>query len=68
MEARITAHFTGLQDEDLGEIYDETDEQPRSRVAHYLYALRHTVHHNGSLAALADLLDVPSGDWDKWAG
>jgi uncharacterized damage-inducible protein DinB len=67
LETRIASIFAAMQDEELGEIYDEAAEKPCSKIAHYLYALRHTVHHNGSLIALADIQDVPSGDWDKWA-
>ena len=67
LEARIEGIFAAMQDEELGEIYDETAEKPMTKATHYLYALRHTVHHNGSLAALADILGVPSGEWDKWA-
>lgn len=66
-EARIAAHFAGIQDEELGDAYDETEEQPRSRVVHYIYALRHTVHHHGSLVTLAAIQGVKPGDWDKWA-
>ena len=67
LEARIETIFAAMRDEELGEIYDNTAEKPVTKIAHYLYALRHTVHHNGSLVALADILGVPSGDWDKWA-
>jgi len=67
LEVRIEGVFAEMQDAALGDIYDEAAEKPLTKVAHYLYALRHTVHHNGSLAALSDILDVPSGDWDKYA-
>ena len=67
LAARIETYFAGIRDEDLGDIHDDTADEPTSTVAHLLYALRHTVHHTGSLIALADILDVPSGDWDKWA-
>jgi uncharacterized damage-inducible protein DinB len=67
MTARIEVCFANLQDEELGEIYDDTAEEPMTKIAHYLYALRHTVHHNGSLVALADIQQVPSGDWDAYA-
>jgi hypothetical protein len=67
MEARIATHFEAVQDEELGDIYDPSEETSRTKITHYLYALRHTVHHNGSLAALADIKDVPSGDWDTHA-
>jgi uncharacterized damage-inducible protein DinB len=67
LEARIETCFGEMQDEELGEIYDDTAEEPMTKIAHYLYALRHTVHHNGSLSALADIQGVPSGDWDTYA-
>ena len=67
LEARIEGIFAAMQDEELGDIYDPDAEKPMTKAAHYLYALRHTVHHNGSLAALADIIGVPSGDWDKYA-
>jgi hypothetical protein len=40
---------------------------PCTKIAHYLYALRHTIHHHGSLVALADIQGFPSGDWETWA-
>jgi uncharacterized damage-inducible protein DinB len=67
LEARIVDHLAGVQDEELDELYDPTPDGGPSKIGHYLYALRHTVHHHGSLVALADILGVPSGDWDKWA-
>ena len=67
LEARITTHLAGVQDEELGDIYDAAEEHPRSKIAHYLYALRHTVHHHGSLVTLAAIQGVKPGDWDKWA-
>jgi uncharacterized damage-inducible protein DinB len=67
LEGRVAACFGAMQDEELGEIYDETAEIPQTKASHYTYALRHTVHHQGSLAALADILGVESADWDKHA-
>lgn len=67
LETRIEGIFVVMQDEALGDIYDPDAEKPLTKTAHYLCALRHTVHHNGSLVALADILGVPSGEWDKYA-
>lgn len=65
LEARLTACFDEMQDEELGEIYDPNAEIPDTKIWHYTYALRHTTHHQGSLAALADILGVQSADWDE---
>ena len=62
---RIFAHFDALEDDTLTEPFPNNPEW--TRIEQYLYALRHTDHHQGSLAAVADLLGVPSADWDKWA-
>ena len=67
LEERLEDHFAGVEDEALGDEYDSTLEDGNTAVEWYIYALRHTVHHHGSLVALADILGVPSGDWDKWA-
>lgn len=62
---RIFAHFDALDDEMLYEPFPNNPDN--TRIEEYLYALRHTDHHQGSLAALADILGIPSADWDKWA-
>ena len=62
---RIFAHFDTLEDEMLVEPFPNNPDC--TRIEQYLYALRHTDHHQGSLAAVADLLEVPSADWNKWA-
>ena len=67
LEARVATCFDAMEDEELGDTYDETGEQPMTKISHYAYALRHTVHHQGTLAALADILGVQSTDWDKYA-
>ena len=67
LEHRIVEHFAGVQDEDLHEVFDPDVEHVRNKIGEYLYALRHTVHHLGSLASLAASLGVKPGEWDNWA-
>ena len=67
LETRVMDHLGAVTDEELGENYDPAFPNPNTAVEWYLYALRHTVHHHGSLVALADILGTPSGDWDEWA-
>ena len=61
---RIFTHFDALDDEMLVEPFPNNPEW--TRIEQYLYALRHTDHHQGSLAAVADLVGIPEADWDKW--
>ena len=65
IKERIFAHFDALTDEMLTDPFPNNPEW--TRIEQYLYALRHTDHHQGTLAALADLLGIPSADWDKRA-
>ena len=65
IKERIFAHFDALTDEMLTNPFPNNPEW--TRIEQYLYALRHTDHHQGTLSALADLLGIPSADWDKWA-
>ena len=61
---RIFAHFDALDDAMLLEPSPYGSEW--TRIEDYLYDLRHTDHHQGSLAALAEILEIPPVDWDKW--
>ena len=63
LEERIAAHFCGVQDESLGEDYDPEGEPFLTRIGQYLYALRHTTHHLGSLASLAASGGTKPGEW-----
>ena len=62
---QIFAHFYALDDAMLVKPFPNNPDW--TRIEQYLYALRHTDHHQGSLAAVADLVGIPSADWDKWA-
>ncbi|MCJ7549469.1 MAG: DinB family protein [Anaerolineae bacterium] len=67
LAVRVEQQLADVADEALGKEYDPTLEDGNNAVEWYVYALRHTVHHHGSLVALADILGTPSGDWDTWA-
>jgi uncharacterized damage-inducible protein DinB len=63
LEERIAVHFAEAQDETLGEIHDPEGEPVRTQIGHYLYALRHTTHHLGSLVSLAASGGTKPGEW-----
>jgi len=63
LEGRIAIYFAGVEDETLGEVFSADEEPVRTRIGHYLYALRHTTHHLGSLASLAASGGTQPGEW-----
>lgn len=64
IEARIAQHFAALDDEDLASPYDAEREHGDSRLGHYVYALRHTMHHHGALSLLSLTFGNRPGTWD----
>lgn len=67
IEGRIAAHFSQLQDEDLVSPFDQAQEHGANRLEHYVYALRHTMHHHGALSQLLLSYGNPPGSWE-WTG
>ncbi len=53
VEDRIEETFTSLDDEILSVPFKLYDWSGRTLVGHYVYALRHTMHHQGALTVLA---------------
>jgi hypothetical protein len=53
VEGRIERHLRGLADADLTAPYDPEREHGETRLGHYLYGLRHTMHHHGALSLLS---------------
>ena len=49
IDERIHRHFENISDDILTEPYSEK----RSMLGHFIYAIRHTMHHQGALTALA---------------
>lgn len=60
IDSRITGFFSEREDTHLNEAYDES----QSNMSWYLYALRHTLHHQGGLNALAAYHRMDVGGWD----
>lgn len=64
IEAQIMAELSSLEDEELLKPLKQTYGWAKTRLGHYIYALRHTVHHHGQLAALASYHGHEGGSWD----
>jgi hypothetical protein len=60
MEERIVSFFNGSEDAHLAEAFDDK----QTNMGWYLYALRHTLHHQGGLNALAAYHKIDVGGWD----
>ncbi len=64
LEARIEAELSALEDAALAEPYVQEEGPRQTRLGHYVYALRHTVHHHGQLSALGVFHGLEGGAWD----
>jgi hypothetical protein len=63
VEARIDQHFAVLEDDDLVAPFDKAREHGETRLGHYVYALRHTMHHHGALSLLSLSQGNEPGSW-----
>ena len=63
IEDKIVQHLTSLNDDDLVTPYDEEKQHGETRLGHYVYALRHTMHHHGSLSLLSLYYGNEEGSW-----
>ena len=61
LEARIIRHLNSLDDSNLTEHWPKVDGS--TRLGHYIYAIRHTTHHHGEIAALACFHGLEGGSW-----
>ena len=59
LKMTIKHHFEALKDDELTEPFEERP----TRLEYYLYALRHTMHHQGALNALSV---YHGNDTDNW--
>jgi len=64
IEHRISRHFSALDDSQLTSPYDKEKEHGQTRLEHYVYALRHTMHHHGALSLLSLSYGNPQGTWE----
>ena len=53
VQGRIEGAFASMDDADLSAPFEQYDWSGKTLVGHYAYALRHTMHHQGALSALA---------------
>ncbi len=60
LRQRVQSHFTTLEDSQL---YEPFEEHP-TRLEFYLYASRHTMHHQGALNALSVYHGNDSDNWE----
>ncbi len=63
LEARILVRLSALDDADLSRPF-AGEEQYTTLLGHWVYALRHTMHHHGELAALNVYSGNEGGAWD----
>ena len=64
IEQRIMAQLSGLSDADLMVVRPQPTEGQTTVIGHHLYALKHTLHHHGQLAALSVWHGHAGGSWD----
>jgi hypothetical protein len=66
LQARILAQLAILSDQDLLCVRNVPDApaDQRTVLGHHVYALKHTLHHHGQLAALSVLHGHAGGSWD----
>ena len=62
LEARVVKEFSALCDEDLLKPYARGDDAT-TWLGHYIYAVRHTMHHHGQLAVLLAEQSIEGGSW-----
>ena len=63
LEARIERELSSLTDDQLTAPHDEERRHAETRLGHYVYALRHTMHHHGALTLLSVHMGNRGGSW-----
>ncbi|MEJ2733832.1 MAG: DinB family protein [Anaerolineae bacterium] len=63
VEARIVQHLSSLDDANLVTPYDAQQEHGETRLGHYIYGLRHTMHHHGALSLFSLQYGNEEGSW-----
>jgi len=64
IENRVITELSSLNDEDLFSPVKIKDGSGETQIGHYIYALRHTMHHHGELATLNVFLGNEGGVWE----
>jgi hypothetical protein len=63
LEGRIERELSALTDAQLAEPRDSDRRHAETRLGHYVYALRHTMHHHGTLTLLSVHQGNQGGSW-----
>ena len=63
IEERIVRELSSLSDEELAAPHDAEKRHAETRLGHYIYALRHTMHHHGALTLLSIYHGNEGGSW-----
>ena len=63
LEERIAHELSSLTDAELAEPHDAERRHAGTRLGHYVYALRHTMHHHGALTLLSIYHGNEGGSW-----
>jgi uncharacterized damage-inducible protein DinB len=63
IEARIMLLLSDMVDEDLSKLLPAENETYSTFLAHFVYAIRHTMHHQGALSTLAVYHGLKGGNW-----
>ena len=63
IEERIVRELSSLSDEELTAPHDAEKRHAETRLGHYVYALRHTMHHHGALTLLSIYHGNEGGSW-----
>jgi uncharacterized damage-inducible protein DinB len=64
IEERIVRHLTSLEDDDLVTPFDAEKQHGETRLGHYIYGLRHTMHHHGALSILSLFYGNEASGWE----
>ena len=64
LETRIIGQLTPLNDADLLMSRQTADDWRQTVLGHHVYALKHTLHHHGQLAALSVYHGHEGGSWE----
>jgi hypothetical protein len=64
LELQVMNTLSSLDDQDLFRALDQEYDWATTLIGHYIYALRHTAHHQGQLAAGASYHGHEGGSWD----
>ncbi|MEE9605053.1 MAG: DinB family protein [Candidatus Scalindua sp.] len=63
IDQRVVAILNAVSKDELQEHNEHKYPFGKSRLSHYIYALRHTMHHHGVLAALAGSMGAKKSVW-----